>query len=92
MRTPPPRTPEQQRHADRLAALRIGTVDATRAYAAQYGIDLFFVDDDELLLITIHEAREVVLTGKARKESQAWLAANKAWIVAEREGKQNATE
>lgn len=83
-RTPPARTPEHQQAHDRLQALRIGTVDATRAYAAQYGIDLFHVDDDELLLISIHEAREVVLTGKAKKESQAWLAANRDRIKRER--------
>lgn len=92
MRTPPPRTPEQQKEVDRIAALRIGTPAAIRAYAAQYDMSLFCVDDDELLLISIHEAREVVLTGKAKRASAAWLAANKARIVAERESEQNVTK
>jgi hypothetical protein len=86
MRTPPPRTPEQQQAHDRIETLRIGTLAAVRAYAAQYDVALFGLDDDELLMISIHEAREVLFTGKAKRESAAWLAANKARIVAEREG------
>jgi hypothetical protein len=62
-----------ERHADRLAALRIGTVEAVRAWAAKYGVELF--GDDELVLRSIHEARAVDLgmSATARRESKRWL-------------------
>ena len=72
-RTPPPRTEDQQRHADRLAALRIGTVEAVRAWAVKYGVELF--GDDDLVLRSIHEARavDIGVSAKARRESKRWL-------------------
>jgi hypothetical protein len=72
-KTPPPRTADQQRHADRLAALRTGTVAAVRAWAEKYGVELF--GDDELVLRSIHEARavDVGMSVKARRESRRWL-------------------
>jgi hypothetical protein len=84
-RTPPPRTPEQQRAFDRVAALKIGTPQAVRAWAARYAVPLIHADDDDLLLISIHESRMEVCTGKRWAESVAWLNANKARIVAEHE-------
>lgn len=84
-RTPPERTPEQQREADRIAALRIGTADAMRTWAARYAVPLFHLDDDELLLLSIHGARVVAFQGALRRESEAWLASNEARIRAERE-------
>lgn len=83
--TPPPLSPEAQRDADRTQALRIGTPDALRAWAEQYDAPLFHLDDDELLLLSIHEARVVLFQGAARRQSRAWLDANKARILAERE-------
>lgn len=71
----------EQRTADRIAALRIGAPDAVRAWARQYDVPLINPDDDELLLITIHEARVATFTGKTRRASERWLAANKARIM-----------
>jgi hypothetical protein len=46
------------------------------------------MDDDEMLLISIHEARaELFVT--MRRASLDWLRANKARIIAEREAKPN---
>ena len=84
-RTPPPRTYEQQREADRVQALRIGTADAMRQWAERYSVPLFHLDDDELLLVSIHGSRVAAFTGKLRKESETWLAQNEARIRAERE-------
>ena len=84
-RTPPPRTPAEQRAHDRIQALRLGTPDAMRQWAARYGVPLFHLDDDALLLVSIHSARVVAFTGKIQRESAAWLAANEARIRAERE-------
>lgn len=85
--TPPPRTPEQQKAHEREQALRIGTAAATRAWAQKYDIPLIGMDDDELLLISIHEAR-IDLFPTLRASSQAWLKANKARIMAAREAAQ----
>jgi hypothetical protein len=84
-RTPPERTPAQQREADRIQALRLGTPDAMRVWAERYRVPLFHLDDDELLLVSIHGARVVAFGGNLRSDSQAWLAANEARIRAERE-------
>jgi hypothetical protein len=86
-RTVPQRSPEQQAAADRLAALTIGTPDALRAWAAAYGIPLINAEDDELLLISIHEARVQLpaLPAHLRSQSRRWLDANRARIVSERE-------
>jgi len=85
-RTPPPRTPDQQRDVDRIAALKIGTPDAIRQWAARYRVPLIHPEDDELLLITIHETRIKCLTGKRVFESHCWLATNRARIIAARQG------
>lgn len=84
-RTPPPRTPAQQREHDRMQALRDGTSDAMRAWAARYQVPLFHLDDDELLLLSIHGARVVAFAGSLQRQSAAWLATNEARIRAERE-------
>jgi hypothetical protein len=72
-KTPPPRTEDQQRRAERLTALRTGTVEAVRAWAEKYGVELF--GDDELVLRSIHEARaaDVGMSAKIRRESKHWL-------------------
>lgn len=85
-RTPPPRTTEQQRAAEREIALRIGTPAAVRAWAQKYDVPLIGMDDDEALLITIHEVR-AELFPTLRAASLAWLQANRARIVAAREAK-----
>jgi hypothetical protein len=87
MRTPPPRTLEQQRAVEREIALRIGTPAAVRGWAQKYDVPLIGMDDDEALLISIHEAR-AELFPTFRATSLAWLQANKARIVREREGAQ----
>jgi hypothetical protein len=84
-RIPPPLTEKEQRTADRLAALRARTPDAIRAWATRYNVPLIGIDNDELLLISIHEARVELFQGAARRVSRDWLAANKARIVAEHE-------
>jgi hypothetical protein len=86
-RTPPPLTPERRANAARLAALRDGTPEALRAWAEAYDIPLIHPEDDELLLISIHEARrdEAAMPEHLRAASRRWLAANRARIVAERE-------
>lgn len=83
-RTPPPRTNEQQRTAEREIALRIGTPAAVRGWAQKYDVPLIGMDDDEALLISIHEARAELFPA-LRAASLAWLQANKARVVAERE-------
>lgn len=86
-RAAPHRTPEQQAEADRIAALKDGTPDALRAWAAQYTIPLIHPEDDDLLRISIHEARvaDNAIPMRRRAESRRWLAANRARIVSERE-------
>lgn len=84
-RTPPPRTPEQQREHDRVQALKAGTPHAMRQWAERYAVPLFHLEDDELLLISIHSARVVAFTGALRRASEQWLAENEARIRAERE-------
>lgn len=86
-RQAPQRSPEQQAAADRLAALVVGTPDAMRAYATKYNLPLIRTEDDELLLISIHEARVQLraLPAHLRRQSHRWLAANRARIVSERE-------
>lgn len=84
-RTPPERTPEQQREADRIAAIRIGTPAAVRAWAERYAVPLIHPEDDETLLITIHEARAALFHGPAKRASLAWLFQNRARIIAARE-------
>lgn len=86
MKTPPPRTPEQQKTHEREQALRTGTPAAVRAWATTYDVPLIGMDDDELLLISIHEARAELFHGQARRASWDWLKQNKARITAEREG------
>lgn len=83
---PPPRTPEQQKEAERNIALRIGTPAAVRAWAQKYDVPLIGIDDDEMLLISIHEAR-VELFPTMRRASRDWLKANKARIMAARENR-----
>lgn len=80
-RTPPERTADQQRVHDRIAALREGTVEAVRAWAAKYGVTLF--GDDELVLLSIHEARidEPRMLPRLRAASRRWVKANKERIV-----------
>lgn len=80
-RTLPPRTDTQQRDHDRVRALRIGTPAAMRDWAARYQVPLFHLEDDEVLLISIHEARIELLTGAARRASLDWLAAHRARII-----------
>lgn len=72
-RTPPPRTPAQQKTAVRRLALLSGDVAAVRAWAAEYGVELS--KDDRTLEISIHEARAVepTMPARARRESIAWL-------------------
>lgn len=82
MRTPPERTPSEQREHDRVQALKVGTPDAVRAWAARYNVPLIGADDDELLLLSIHAARVEALTGTARRTSRDWLAQNQARIIA----------
>lgn len=86
-RTPPPLTSEQQAEVARLVALREGTPEALRAWAERYSIPLIHPEDDELLLISIHEARaaETALPEHLRAASRRWLRENRARIVAERE-------
>jgi hypothetical protein len=84
-RTVPERTPAQQKAADRIVALRIGTPAAVRAWAERYDVPLIDMEDDDLLLISIHDAR-AELFPDLRAASLAWLRANKARILAEREG------
>jgi len=81
--TPPPRTTDQQQAAERDVALRIGTPEALRGWAQRYDVPLLGMDDDELLLTSIHEAR-VELFPALRKASQEWLKTNKARILAAR--------
>lgn len=83
-RIPPSRTEAQQKAADRLAALRDGAPAAVRAWAERYEVPLIGMDDDEVLLITIHEVR-AELFPKLRAASLAWLRDNRAQIVAARE-------
>jgi hypothetical protein len=87
-RTPPERTPAQQKAHEREQALRDGTPAAVRAWAQRYDVPLIGIDDDEMLLISIHEARVELFQGAARRKSIHWLAANKARIIAERESKE----
>lgn len=91
-RTPPQRTPEQQRDADRVQALRSGTPEAMRAWAATYQVPLFHQDDDDLLLVAIHDARATLFTGQLRRESLAWLAAHQERILAERRAQRGVTD
>jgi hypothetical protein len=56
-----------------------------RQWAARWGVPLFHLDDDDLLLVSIHAARVTAFTGRLRQESQAWLAQHEARIRAERE-------
>lgn len=88
-RIAPQRTPEQQAEADRIAALRDGIPDALRAWAKRYDIPLIRPDDDDLLRISIHEARvaDIAIPVRPRAESRRWLAANRARIVSEREAR-----
>lgn len=86
MRTPPERTPDQQRTHDHMAALRQGTPDAVRAWAATYDVPLLHAEDDDLLLLSIHAARVELLRGAAKRTSQQWLHANRARILAARGG------
>lgn len=85
----PARALAQQKAADRRAALLSGDLVQIRAWATQYDVPLVNPDDDELLLISMHEARVTDPTMPARigQESQRWLDANKARIVKEREAK-----
>lgn len=83
-RIPPSRTEAQQKAADRLAALRDGAPAAVRAWAERYNVPLIGAEDDELLLITIHEAR-AELFSDLRASSLAWIRDNRARIVAARE-------
>jgi hypothetical protein len=85
-RIPPERSADQQQEADRDIALRIGTPAALRGWAQKYDVPLLGTDDDELLLISIHEAR-AELFPTMRRASLEWLKQNKARIMAEREGK-----
>lgn len=86
MRTTPPRTTEQQQAAERDIALRTGTPSALRSWAQTYDVPLLGMDDDELLLISIHEVR-AELFPTLRRASQEWLKTNKARILAERQTK-----
>lgn len=90
-RTVSARTPEEQATADRIAALRAGTPTALRAWAEHYAIPLINPDDDELLLISIHEARtnEPGIGAKEQAQSRRWLKENRARIIATREGRQD---
>lgn len=82
-RTPPERTSPQRQAADRDVALRIGTPAALRAWAQRYDVPLLGMEDDDLLLISIHEAR-AELFPSMRRASQEWLKVNKARIMAAR--------
>ena len=85
-RTPPDATPEQRRTAARLAALRAGTPAAVRAWAERHGVPIINAEDDELLLLSIHEARaaEPALPAHVRAASRRWLRANHDRILKER--------
>ena len=85
MRTPPTRTTEQQQAAERIIALSIGTPEALRGWAQKYDVPLLGMDDDELLLISIHEGR-AELFSDVRRASLWWLKTNKARIMAARAG------
>jgi hypothetical protein len=57
-RTVPPRTPEQQAAADRIAALIVGTPAALRAYATRYQLPLIQAEDLDTNRARIVSARE----------------------------------
>lgn len=83
------RVPAITRASARIDALRIGTPAAVRAWAREWGVPLINPEDDELLLITIHEARidEPGLPAEVRIASKRWLKENRARIVQAREMK-----
>jgi hypothetical protein len=89
MRTPPPRTAEQQKDAEREQALRIGTPATIRAWAQKHDVPLIGMDDDAMLLISIHEARAELFPTLSRT-SREWLKQHRARIVVERETTANA--
>ena len=74
----------EKRDSERIAALRIGTIEAVKAWAVKYKAPLFtFATNEDLLLLSIHEARanESALPRAMRRESQRWLDTNKARIM-----------
>lgn len=74
-RTPPARTPAQQREHERREALAALDVAAMRAWAERYAVGL--LGDDRTVLISMHEAR-VLDRATPRTlcdESIAWLEA-----------------
>lgn len=75
-RTPPPRTPAQQKEHERRKALATLDVAAMRAWAEQYSVGL--PGDDALILLAMHEVRVIdrVTPARLRRESIAWLQAN----------------
>lgn len=72
-RTAPPRTADQQRQAERIAALRSGDVAQIRAWAECYGVTL--LGDEQTVLISMHESRAVeqALPERVRRDSRRWL-------------------
>lgn len=72
-RTPPTRTPEQQKEHERRAALAALDIPAMRAWAERYAFSL--QGDDRTVLISMHETRvlDKATPPKLRKESIAWL-------------------
>lgn len=72
-RTPPNRTPEQQKEHERRTALLALDVPAMRTWLERYGVGAF--GDDALVLRAMHETRAVDLRlpHKAQQESIAWL-------------------
>lgn len=88
------RVPPITKASARLDALRTGTVGAVRAWAREWNIPLINMDDDELLLISIHEARlnESAMPHEVRIQSKRWLRTNKDRIIKQREGGTDDTE
>lgn len=74
-RTPPARTPEQQKAYELRTILTALDVAALRAYAERWGVAL--LGDDRMLLISMHEARVVsrATPARERRASIAWLHA-----------------
>lgn len=72
-RTPPARTPAQQKEHERREALATFDVATMRAWADTYGAQL--LGDDRTVLISMHEARVLDKQTPAAlvKESIAWL-------------------
>jgi len=75
-RTPPQRTPAQQKEHERRDALARLDIPAMRAWAAHYAVGL--LGSDHTVLISMHETRVIdkVTPAPLRRESIAWLQAN----------------